>query len=377
MKKLELLLEGSVKNILKDPHTGDFIFEYSDKFSVFDWGSMPDVLEGKGVALASMAHFFFEYLGEAKNWENWTLPNSLKELENKSLFKKFCKSGVPHHGVGLCEKNNQYKIKLSHVHKPLYMGEGQWDYSAYKKTPENTIVPLEVIFRFGIPKGSSLLKRSANLGYVKSLGLKTPPVVGETFNHPILEFSTKLEPSDRFVSYAEAMNIAGFSKKEFENLKNFVSLVAIRLKSIFENIDIELWDGKLEFAFGNKNEKGDRSFVLVDSIGPDELRLIYKGIQLSKETLRKFYYNSNWYKSMEKSKVLAREKGEKNWKSVCEKEFKIQPPSLDPVLKQTCEHMYKSLAQNLNKKFNFGNTKEVCLSLDQIVSNLTTSKGQQ
>ena len=73
MEKTQLLFEGSVKNVLKVPQTGDFIFEFSDRFSVFDWGAMPDTLDGKGVALASMANFFFEYLGDKKSWMDWKI----------------------------------------------------------------------------------------------------------------------------------------------------------------------------------------------------------------------------------------------------------------------------------------------------------------
>lgn len=371
MEKTQLLFEGSVKNVLKVPQTGDFIFEFSDRFSVFDWGAMPDTLDGKGVALASMANFFFEYLGDKKSWTDWKIAEPLKSFSRKPLLEKFRCHGMRHHGIGLGSDKNQYKIRPVNVIKPEYKGSGQWDYSAYREKPEECLVPLEIIFRFGVPRGSSLLKRTSNPDYVKELGLSQTPLIGEKFTLPIIEFSTKLEPSDRFVSYSGAKDIAGLSEEEFENLKDFVALVALRVKDIFSEIDVELWDGKFEFAFSKKNSRGERGFTLVDSIGPDELRLMYKGTQLSKETLRKFYRKSSWYENVEKSKVMADERGEKDWKELCVKEFNTEPPALDPKLKNTCEQMYKSLAQGLNEKFLGKKIFSECWNLDEVNNSMS------
>ena len=65
-------------------------------------------------------------------------------------------------------------------------------------------------------------------------------------------------------------------------LTEVVRIVAHRLNEVFAATGLLLWDGKLEFAFADKDESGNRRFKLVDSIGPDELRLTYNGVQLSK-----------------------------------------------------------------------------------------------
>jgi phosphoribosylaminoimidazole-succinocarboxamide synthase len=370
LEKAQLLFEGSVKNVLKVPQTGDFIFEFSDRFSVFDWGAMPDTLDGKGIALASMANFFFEYLGDKKTWIDWKTSEPIKSFSRKPLLEKFRSHGMRHHGIGPGDVKNQYKIKPVNVIKPEYKGSREWDYSAYREKPEECLVPLEVVFRFGVPRGSSLLKRTSNPDYLKELGLLQAPLIGEKFSIPIVEFSTKLEPSDRFVSYEGAKDIAGLSDEEFESLKDFVALVALRIKDIFSEIDVDLWDGKFEFAFSKKGSSGERGFTLVDSIGPDELRLMYKGNQLSKETLRNFYRKSSWYDLVEKSKVMAEERGEKDWKELCAKEFNVEPPALDPKLKNTCEQMYKSLAQSLNEKFLGKKIFSECWNLDEVNNSL-------
>ena len=39
-------------------------FHFSDRYSVFDWGEMPDQIEGKGAALCLMGAYCFERLEE-------------------------------------------------------------------------------------------------------------------------------------------------------------------------------------------------------------------------------------------------------------------------------------------------------------------------
>src|SRR3989344_7896944 len=58
---------GSVKDLqtLEKPtetQSGEGIFEFSDRWSAFDWGTMPDGIPGKGPALAMMAAHTFEQL---------------------------------------------------------------------------------------------------------------------------------------------------------------------------------------------------------------------------------------------------------------------------------------------------------------------------
>lgn len=60
---------GSVKDleIVRKP-TPDTMgigrFHFSDRYSVFDWGEMPDQIEGKGSALCLMGAYCFERLEE-------------------------------------------------------------------------------------------------------------------------------------------------------------------------------------------------------------------------------------------------------------------------------------------------------------------------
>jgi phosphoribosylaminoimidazole-succinocarboxamide synthase len=60
---------GSVKNLtvleqLGSNKTGSGIFTFSDRYSVFDWGEMPDHIKDKGKILCLTGAFFFEKLDE-------------------------------------------------------------------------------------------------------------------------------------------------------------------------------------------------------------------------------------------------------------------------------------------------------------------------
>ena len=60
---------GSVKDvkIIKKPEgnkTGFGEFIFSDKYSIFDWGEMPNLIMNKGKALCIIGAYFFEKLEE-------------------------------------------------------------------------------------------------------------------------------------------------------------------------------------------------------------------------------------------------------------------------------------------------------------------------
>ncbi len=376
----EIIYEGSVKNVRGVKGKAPYIFEFSDRYSIFDWGQMPELLNDKGAALAFMGWFFFDYLGKPETWSNWQAPEAFKNDPALAALKT---QGLKHHAIGLVDHDAKaiplqreflsptrclavQPVKVIEPASSSVGGKLTWDYSAYANAPENALVPLEVIFRFGVPEGSSLLQRTGNPDYCKSLGLKAAPKTGDTFEVPVVEFSTKLETSDRYMDYAESQMTGGLSDAEFAALNSIARLVSLRLKDCFAEIGIELWDGKLEFAFGAKKPDGSRDFMLVDSIGPDELRLIKNGQHLSKEALRGFYRPTAWYKALETAKSLAKERGEKDWKSICTDELKSVPPLLAPAVKERVEMVYKGLATALSEKFCGGRVFADAWSLDDV-----------
>jgi len=314
---MELIYKGSVKDLYKQ--SDKLIFKYSNRYSIFDWGEMPDEIPFKGEALASMAASFFEYLA---------------------------KKGIPSHFVSALGADS-IEVKAVNVLRPEWI-EGQYDYSIYQDRPTNCLVPLEVIFRKYLGQGNSLEGRlKKNPAYLQDLGLKEIPNSATTFSPPLIEVSTKLETSDRYLTRAEIEEMNVLSDEEFSRLREQTQTVAMELDKLFASFGVKLWDGKLEFAFGNPGPSGARTLLLVDSIGPDELRLTYEGQPLSKEFLRQLYTNTSWYNAVKKAKELAQERKTQDWKAICRDELKETPKSLTAEQIAVSSLLYQALANEV------------------------------
>jgi phosphoribosylaminoimidazole-succinocarboxamide synthase len=301
----ELVYKGSTKDIY-EYSAEELIFSFSDRYSIFDYGEMPNTIEKKGENTALLNEYLFSMLS--------------KEL---NISTHFLKKG-PH--------QNELIVKRFNVPR-------DFDHSLfYSKKPKNVFVPLEVIFRFGVPKGSSLLKQP---GFTE----------GDIFNEARIEFTTKLESIDRHLTESEAMQIASLSKVELSKLKETTILIANKLKEKIFSAGLILWDGKFEFAFSENSENGHRSFVLVDSISLDELRITLDGFPLSKEILRQIYKNTPWYKELIKYKSIDKE----NFRSKVNK-----PDPIDEKTMQIISQIYQS-TQNLisNKNSNINELKKL------------------
>lgn len=364
------LYSGSVKDVFGQPGKDPYVFLFSDRYSIFDWGEMPDALPGKGEALAVMGDLFFRQLGSVESWQQWQIPEVYPKFWRDSLttspsWKRLKKSGLNHHSFGLVDQSGlavapggrSNRLAVRSIQRPAIRGESVngkvvWDYSAYAERPRDVLVPLEVVFRFGAPEGSSFLSRAEKIeNYAQSFGFAENPKAGEMFPFPIVEFFTKLEPTDRFLTREEAMQVAALKSEELDDLVALTLLTALRLKDIFSPLGLELWDGKFEFAF-LPGEGGNRTFQIVDSIGPDELRLIGPGgVHFSKEFLRRVYRGTAWYDSIEKSKKLAKERGLKDWKKICVEELRQAPEKLPAEAFECARLLYPSLAEALAKNF--------------------------
>ena len=311
---------GSVKKVRGIPGESLWYFEFSDSYSVFDWGIMPDHLENKGIAQAQFARIIFEYL--------------TKRTDIKTTF------------LGM-EKKHMMKIRPVSLLRPQF--KGYWDYSAYQEKPCNVLLPLEVLFRFGVPKGSSFLKR-ATKEYCHFLGLPDIPQEGDFFDDVVVEFTSKLEEEDRFVDYKEAREMAGLSEDEFICLLHRSKKLAVCLRELFTRIGLDLWDGKFEFAIGPM-VSGQREFLLADSVGPDELRLGLLGYQLSKENIRQYYRGSDWHMAVVEAKKMARVRGVYDWREICRKEMKKTPLPLPQKNKEVFSMIYQVLTNALAQEW--------------------------
>ncbi|MEM3174423.1 MAG: phosphoribosylaminoimidazolesuccinocarboxamide synthase, partial [Candidatus Bathyarchaeia archaeon] len=325
---------GSVKDleVIKKPTAetmGIGRFHFSDRYSVFDWGEMPDHIEGKGASLCLMGAYCFERL-EEKN-----IRTHYRGLVNSE--------GQVVHFDELEEPTNIMEINLVNVYRPrAYVENGKlkYDYSIYTPRLRNYLLPLEIIYRNGLPEGSSVFKRlEQGLITLKDLGLDHMPKPGERLSKPIFDVSTKLEEGDRYVSWEEARRIAGLTEQDVEEIKNVLLKVDETITDVAERAGLVNEDGKIELAFDP-----ERRLMVVDVVGTlDECRFTYKGIHVSKEVARIYYRRTEWAKEVEEAKREARERGVENWKTL----VKTVPPKLEPRLKALISQMYMAAANEI------------------------------
>lgn len=307
---------GSVKDlkILKEPNAdnlgvGRFVF--SDRYSVFDWGEMPDHIQNKGAAIALLGAYFFEKL------EKKGTPTQYIGLVEGGKVKKLSDIRTP---------VNTMEIKLLNVIKPEFSG-GKYDYSYYQHEKRGFLIPLEVIYRNFLPPGSSVFKR-LNIDEIspQDLGLDRMPVPNQKLDPPILDVSTKLEVTDRYLTWAEAQQISGLNDKEITELKNLTNKINDFITEEFSKIELVNEDGKIEVGFDRK-----RRLMLVDVLGTlDECRFTFDGLPVSKEIARIYYRNTEWYQAVEEAK----KKDRQNWKNLCRLNPEPLPPRVGLLISQ-------------------------------------------
>ena len=291
---------GSVKNlaVLKEAtakEMGVGVFEFTDDYSVFDYGKMPDTIPYKGEALCRMSAFNFVELG---------------------------KKGVKSHFRKLAA-GNKMEVNLVRV---LFPQKGELNIG-----DTNYLVPLEVIFRNSLPEGSSVFKRFES-GQLKpqDLGLKKVPKAGEKLKNPILDVATKLEPTDRYMDWHEARALARLDAEQLKELKEKTLSINDFITKQAGKIGLEHADGKVEFGIDAKG-----NLILVDVCGTlDENRLLFNGFHISKQVLRDYYKTTKWYMELEEAKKQTTNK--KDWP---------QPHKMPKELKQIVSDMYTSVCE--------------------------------
>ncbi|MBS3057219.1 MAG: phosphoribosylaminoimidazolesuccinocarboxamide synthase [Candidatus Diapherotrites archaeon] len=291
---------GSVKDLTveKEPReneTGIGIFHFTDDYSVFDYGKMPDEIPGKGEALCRTAAYNFK---------------ELEKLGIKTHFRRLL-------------KGNEMEVNLVRV---LYPQKNE-----ISAETANYLVPLEIIYRNSLPAGSSVFKRLEK-GELKfeDLGLDHVPEPGEKFAKPIMDVSTKLELGDRYLNWEEAREMAKISGQQLAELKQTALKINEFLNRRAEEIGLEHADGKVEFAVTPKKE-----LMLVDVFGTlDEDRMLFHNMHISKQVLRDYYKTLPWANEM----ISAKESGKP-------KETWPKPPKLPKELIEIVSNMYKSVCE--------------------------------
>lgn len=325
---------GSVKDLkvikpATEESNGVGRFIYSDRYSVFDWGEMPDQITNKGAAIAILGGYFFEKL------EGMGIPTHYLGLVEDGEVKRLADVKNP---------SNTMQIKLLRVIKPGLTGD-KYDYSKYKNKDGGFLIPLEVIYRNFLPPGSSVFKRLKN-GDIKpeDIGLDKMPEPNQKLDKPIYDVSTKLEITDRYMSWKEAGEISGLSESELFDLKELTGKINNFITTEFAKIGLVNEDGKIEVGFDMQ-----RQLMLVDVFGTlDECRFTYEGLPVSKEIARIFYRNTAWNAAVDEAK----KKDRQNWKEICA----VKPEPLTPKLKKLISQVYSACTNEITGRVWFKDT---------------------
>ncbi len=288
---------GSAKNIhvLREPaedEMGEGLMEFRDDYSVFDYGVMPDQIPGKGASLAVLSEYNF------------------REVE---------KLGVRTHYRG--NSNGLIKIVLARV---LYPQKNE-----IRDGEKNYLVPLEIIFRNALPPGSSVFKRiESGETTWEALGFDEAPKPGTRLEKPLLDVATKLEPTDRYLSWEEAVDIAKISEKQLAEIKRTALKINDYLNKKAASVGLYHEDGKVEFIVDNAGQ-----LLVADVFGTlDENRFSYNGRDVSKQLLRDYYKKTPWYAALEEAKKT---KPKEHWP---------KPPRMPSGLADRIGNIYKSFA---------------------------------
>ncbi|MBI2579103.1 MAG: phosphoribosylaminoimidazolesuccinocarboxamide synthase [Candidatus Aenigmarchaeota archaeon] len=305
---------GSVKDLVVRQHPspqemGSGAFVFSDRYSVFDWGEMPDHVPNKGSSLCLMSAYFFAQLNQ---------------------------SGIRTHYTGL-DGNHAMNVHLVNVVKPGVLAGG-YDYSSFRSMQGNFVIPFEIIYRNTLPKGSSVFKRlrEGSLSLL-SMGLTEQPGEGDPLPRMFPDISTKYEAFDRYPDERKGesraaflRDLGGLSEEEAVMIDCITKEANKVITDGIGHAGLRNDDGKLEFAF-----TPERDLMVVDAIGTlDECRFTYpaggRRIEVSKEIPRQWYRyrQPEWVAEVEAAKST----GNAEWRALVTQKPEPLPPRLLELL---------------------------------------------
>lgn len=271
------------------------VFEYTDYYTVFHYGRMPDAIPGKGEAICRMAVFNFRLLEEA------------------GVRTHFRRQIAP----------NRIEFTLARVPDP----------NPRPLTPDsgNYLIPLQVLFRNELPAGSSVHRRLAAGELTPAdIGLDTLPAIGQKLQRPLIEYATTREDVNRFLTAADAQRLAGLDGEQFQALRAITLTVNAVLTRHADTVGLSHCDGKAEYLVTS-----DQELVLADSPGtPDESRLMLDGVHCGKQVMRDWYVSSG--NEIQVGKLIAEGVPRSRWP---------RPAALPPAFPPVMTDLYRALSE--------------------------------
>jgi len=257
---------GSTR-IMRAVEPGVIALQYTDRWSAFDRGSSPQLISGIGVSRCACA---------------------------VKSFKLAHQAGLRTHFIE--------QIDYSTIHVQEFSVPGQESLSG---KVHGRVLPLEWVWRM-LAKGS-LLER-INSGEIDPTALGFPPNTkvtdGMKLPRMILECTTKFEVIDRHLNIADAMELAGISDEQFENVWLLFEKIVQVTNKRYESVGFIVPDGKGEAGMTPEGE-----LVQVDVFGTqDENRIIdaVTGELYSKDLIRNYLKELPWKRELDMAKVAYR-----------------------------------------------------------------------
>jgi phosphoribosylaminoimidazole-succinocarboxamide synthase len=273
---IKFVKKGKVKEVYEAENHGKYLFKFTDQISVFD-KIIPSLIPRKGESLLRCsAHWFrtASKLGIQHHYEKSMLP-SMMVVKRAGAF-------------------------------PVKDGEPVYSWANNERTDYQ--LPLEVIARYYI--AGSMFDRIQD-GRVKPEDLGYPTgydpkkiKMGEKLPQPLVEVTTKFEPTDRHLTDEEGCRIAGMRPEEYKEMVGIVLALDEEIARQVEPRGLLHFDGKKEFAFGPHRE-----LMLIDTFGTgDEDRFVNKRayedrgeiIEISKEYVRQYYRKIGYHDELQK-----------------------------------------------------------------------------
>jgi phosphoribosylaminoimidazole-succinocarboxamide synthase len=292
-------------------------FQFNPVFSVFDYGTLQPPVPLDNSTIALMAAFNFE---------------RLREAGIESHYLAMVQDGEPISAaaaIRLGVAPDMLRVRLIHRLLPTHSASG-WDYSLFHSPPSHHfVVPIEFISRVKIGANSSVWKRVARGDIaLADLGLPADARPGDPLPHHVLDYSTKYEPEDRYLSADAARQLTGFSPERWAKI-NRTTTEASRLMTEFaKSRGVEREDGKVEYVTLDHPRQVD---VLGDAVTTlHEDRLILDGTDITKQAIRDAVkrFNPAWAAEIDRAKAEARAGGVADFRTVMDPAIHyVSPPA--------------------------------------------------
>ncbi len=265
---MRFIRKGKVKEV-HEVSERELEFRFTDQISVFD-KIIPTLIPRKGESLARTSAHWFERVEATV--------------------------GVKTHFLGLPSPD---VMRVRRIEIP--------DVTALTAESANVLIPLEVVCRHYVA-GTLHDRLKRGLTKPSELGFTSNeiPEVGTPLPHSLVEFTTKLEKTDRDLSDAEAQALAKLSDDEMAHLTDVVLDIEAVIADDVDARGLIHVDGKKEFAFDE-----NRELMLVDTFGTaDEDRFWDKAryeagerVEFSKEYVRQFYRKSGYHAKLSEARI--------------------------------------------------------------------------